>query len=90
MLTQNNCQLPSLFTNFKIQHKNTKILIFTSLIHWLVYANVINHLGVGEKPSTCIFTSLHLLGEYPGLFTSTSVNNCSLGTDTEGNNFVLV
>ena len=22
--------------NFKIQHKNTKITIFTSLIHWLV------------------------------------------------------
>ena len=28
MLTRNNCQLPSLFTNFKIQHKNTKIVIF--------------------------------------------------------------
>ena len=27
-LTRNNCQLPSLFTNFKIQHKNTKIAIF--------------------------------------------------------------
>ena len=24
-LTQNNCQLPSLFKNFKIWHKNTKI-----------------------------------------------------------------
>ena len=27
-LTRNNCQLPSLFLNFKIQHKNTKIIIF--------------------------------------------------------------
>ena len=27
-LTRNNCQLPSLFTNFKIQHKNKKIKIF--------------------------------------------------------------
>ena len=27
-LTRNNCQLPSLFTNFKIRHKNTKIAIF--------------------------------------------------------------
>ena len=33
-LTRNNCQLPSLFTNFKIRHKNTKIVIFTSLTHW--------------------------------------------------------
>ena len=30
-LTRNNCQLPSLFTNFKIWHKNTKIVIF--LLH---------------------------------------------------------
>ena len=27
-LTRNNCQLPSLFTDFKIQYKNTKIVIF--------------------------------------------------------------
>ena len=27
-LTGNNCQLPSLFTNFKIRHKNIKIVIF--------------------------------------------------------------
>ena len=27
-LTRNYCQLPSLFTNFKIRHKNTKIVIF--------------------------------------------------------------
>ena len=27
-LTPNNCQLPSVFKNFKIQHKNTKIVIF--------------------------------------------------------------
>ena len=33
-LTRNNCQLPSLFTDFKIRYKNTKILIFYSLIHW--------------------------------------------------------
>ena len=43
-------------------------------------------LSVGEKPS--IFTSPHSRpGEYPGLFTSISVKNCSLGTDTEGNNY---
>ena len=72
MLTRNSCPPPSLFTNFKIWHKNTKDR-FTGL----VYANVIIHLSVGEKPS--IFTSPHSrLGEYPGLFTSTSVNNCSL------------
>ena len=76
-LTRNSCHLPRLFTNFKIRHKNTKIVIFSSLIHWLVYANVIIHLSVGEKPN--IFTSPHSrLGEYPGLFTSTSVNNCSV------------
>ena len=27
-LTRNGCQLPSLFTNFKIRHKYTKIVIF--------------------------------------------------------------
>ena len=27
-LTRNNCQLPSLFANFKIRHNNTKIVIF--------------------------------------------------------------
>ena len=27
-LTRNNCQLPSLFTDFKIWYKNTKIVIF--------------------------------------------------------------
>ena len=27
-LTRNNCQLPSSFINFKIRHKNTKIMIF--------------------------------------------------------------
>ena len=27
-LTRNNCQLPSLFTDFKIRYKNTKIVIF--------------------------------------------------------------
>ena len=63
MLTRNNCQLPSLLTDFKIRYKNTKIVIFyfTDSLVW--YANVIIHLGVGEKPS---------------IFTSTSVNNCSL------------
>ena len=81
-LTRSNYQLPSLFKSFKIWHKNTKIVIFYSLIHWLVYANVIIHLIVGEKPS--ISTSLHSrLGEYPGLFTSTSVNNCSFVRDSE-------
>ena len=29
MLTRNNCQLPNLFTNFKIRHKNTKHFYFT-------------------------------------------------------------
>ena len=63
-LTRNNCQLPGLFISLKIWHKNTKIVFFfTSLIHWLVYATVIIHLSVGEKPS---------------IFTSTSVTNCSL------------
>ena len=33
-LTRNNCQLPSLFKNFKIRHKNEKIVFFTSLDHW--------------------------------------------------------
>ena len=28
ILTRNNCQLPSLFTDFKIRYKNTKIVIF--------------------------------------------------------------
>ena len=27
-LMRNNCQLPGLFTDFKIRHKNTKIIIF--------------------------------------------------------------
>ena len=27
-LTRNNCQLTNLFINFKIRHKNTKIIIF--------------------------------------------------------------
>ena len=75
MLTRNSCQLPSLFINFKIRHKNAKIVIFSSLIHWLVYANVIIHLGVGEKPS---------------IFTSTSVNNCSLFTEIEENNCISI
>ena len=33
-LIRNIVQLPSLFTNFKIRHKNVKIVIFTSLTHW--------------------------------------------------------
>ena len=69
---RNNCQIPGLFTDFKMRYKKNKDYNF--LLHWftgLVYANVIIHLSVGEKTS---------------LFTSTSVNNCSLGTDTEGNN----
>ena len=33
-LTRNNCQLPSLFKNFKTRHKNENILFFTSLTHW--------------------------------------------------------
>ena len=64
---------------------------FASLIHWLVYANVIIHLSVGEKPT--IFTLPHSrLGKYPGLFTSTSpsVNNCSQGTNTLRGITVLV
>ena len=80
-LTRNNCQLPNLFTTFKIQHKNTKIVIFyftDSLVGICrVYANTIIHLSVGVKPS--ILTSPHSrLGEYLGVFTSTSVNNCPL------------
>ena len=41
MLTRNNCQLPSLFTDFKIQYKNTKIVIFyfTDSLVWYNYAN---------------------------------------------------
>ena len=38
-LTRNNCQLPSLFTNFKIRYKNTKIVIFyftDSLVWYLL------------------------------------------------------
>ena len=27
-LTRNSCQLPSLFKNFKIRHKNTKVVVF--------------------------------------------------------------
>ena len=35
-LTRNNCQLPSLFTDFKIRFKNTKIEIFyfTDSLFW--------------------------------------------------------
>ena len=66
-----NCNAnTSLFTNFKIRHKTTKIVIF--LLHWftgLVYANVVLRPSVGEKPS---------------ILTSTSVNNCSLVTSTSG------
>ena len=83
MLTRNNCQLPSLFTDFKIQYKNTKIVIFyfTDSLVWYNYANVIIHLSVREKPRI-IFTLPHLrLGEYPGLFTSTLLNNCSLNEE---------
>ena len=36
-LTRNNCQLPSLFSSFKIRHKNAKTVILSSLIHWVVY-----------------------------------------------------
>ena len=32
-LTRNSCQLPSLFINFKIRRKNTKIVLSSSLIH---------------------------------------------------------
>ena len=34
LVTRNNCQLPSLFKNVKIWHKNEKIVFFTSQIHW--------------------------------------------------------
>ena len=87
MLTRSNCQLPSLFTDFKIRHKNTKIVIFyfTDSLVWYMLNNVIIHLSVGEKPS--IFTSPHSrLGDYPGLFTATSVNNCTLSTSREVDN----
>ena len=29
MLARNNCQLPKMFTNFKIRYKNTKIVVFS-------------------------------------------------------------
>ena len=32
-LTRNNCQLPSLFTSFKMRHKYANCNFFTSLIH---------------------------------------------------------
>ena len=53
-LTRNNCQLPSLFTDFKIWYKNTKIVnfYFTDSLVWYM---LMFHLGAGEKPS--IFTS---------------------------------
>ena len=35
-LTRNSCQLPSLFTNFKIRYKFKDCNFLTSLIHWLV------------------------------------------------------
>ena len=35
-LTRNSCQLPSLFTNFKIRYKCKDCNFLTSLIHWLV------------------------------------------------------
>ena len=57
-LTRNNCQLPSLFTDFKIQYKNTKIVIFyfaDSLVWYML--NVIIHLSVGEKPSNILVYS---------------------------------
>ena len=44
----------------------------------MVFANVIIHLSVGEKPSILVTSPHSRLSEYPGLFTSTSVNNCSL------------
>ena len=73
---------------YKFQNTIKKCKDCNFLLHWftgLVHANVIIHRSVGKKPS--IFTSLHSrLGEYPGLFTSTSVKNCSLVTNTEGNN----
>ena len=62
MPRRNNCQLPGLFTNSKYGIKIQRLYFLTSLIHWLVYANVIIHLSVSEKPS--IFTSPHSrLGE---------------------------
>ena len=72
VITWNNCQLLSLFTSFKIHNKNIKIVIFyiTDSLTPLVHANVTIHLSVGEKPS---------------IFTSTSVNNCSLVTSTSEN-----
>ena len=66
--TRNNCQLPDLFTNSKYGIKIQRLYFCTSLIHWLVYAKVIVHLSVGEKTS---------------IFTSASVNNCSLARDSE-------
>ena len=38
-LTRNSCQLPSLFTDFKIRHKNTKTVIFyfTDSLVWYMY-----------------------------------------------------
>ena len=37
-LTRNNCQLPSLFTDFKIRYKNTKIVnfYFTNSLVWCI------------------------------------------------------
>ena len=69
-LTRNNCQFMSLFTDFKIRYKNTKIVIF--YFTDLAYANVIIHLSAGEKPS--IFTSTSV--NNCSLFTSISENNC--------------
>ena len=57
------------FNNFSKSLKPPVILTPPPFIR-LVYANVIIHLSVGEKPS---------------IFTSTSGNNCSLLTSTLGN-----
>ena len=45
-LTRKNCQLPSLFTNFKIRQKNWNF--FSALIHWfgICYCNYSPQIGV--------------------------------------------
>ena len=48
-LTRNNCQLPSLFTDFKIRYKNTKIVTFyftDSLVWYMLIRGSVNILGL--------------------------------------------
>ena len=88
-LTRNNCPFRVCLQISKYGIKIQRLYVFSSPIHWSVYVNVIIHLSVGEKPS--IFTSPHSrLGEYPGLFTSTPVYNCSLARESESIRFLEI